>query len=292
MPELPEVETMCRGIAEIVGRRIAGFEVPECHYRPIRIQPAAEEIHRKLSGSRVTEVRRLGKRVVIVTATHHLVFEPRMTGLVLLTDPPDETHLRGALRFERGKPERLWFWDRRGLSTLHLLTPDELERKWGSDVLGPDPLTIDPRAFEGRFVGCRRPVKVALLDQARIAGVGNLYASEALHACGLHPELLCDQLHSDQWTHLHKALVEVLLTAIRYEGSTLGDGTYRNALNQDGSYQNEHRVYARDGEKCRTCGKGTIRRIVQAQRSTFFCEACQPLSRSRKRGSGKVSRRK
>jgi formamidopyrimidine-DNA glycosylase len=102
-----------------------------------------------------------------------------------------------------------------------------------------------------------------------------LYASEMLHRCGIHPAARCDRLHGDPWTRLHAALLAVLESAIEHEGSTLSDGTYRNALNQAGGYQNQHRVYDRAGESCPTCGRGTIQRIVQAQRSTFFCPACQ-----------------
>jgi formamidopyrimidine-DNA glycosylase len=114
-----------------------------------------------------------------------------------------------------------------------------------------------------------------LLDQKVVAGVGNLYASEILHRIGLDPRQGADSLTSSQWQMLHAAMLDILQTAIRYEGSTLGDGTYRNALNQDGSYQNHHQVYDREGELCLTCGRGTILRIVQAQRATFFCTECQ-----------------
>jgi formamidopyrimidine-DNA glycosylase len=124
---------------------------------------------------------------------------------------------------------------------------------------------------------------VALLDQRVVAGIGNLYASEILHQAGVHPQRRCDQLQGDEWTRLYMAMGEVLRTAIQYEGSTLSDGTYRNALNQTGGYQQHHRVYDRAGELCLTCGKFPIEQIRQAQRSTFFCRNCQPR---RPRGAG------
>lgn len=118
-------------------------------------------------------------------------------------------------------------------------------------------------------------MKVALLDQRAVAGIGNLYASEILHLAGVGPERPCRELKPKEWQAIAAAALEVLELAIRYEGSTLSDGTYRNALNKTGGYQNEHRVYAKAGEPCPRCTKGTIERIVQTQRSTFFCRRCQ-----------------
>jgi formamidopyrimidine-DNA glycosylase len=207
-----------------------------------------------------------------------------MTGLVCLTDPPDPGHVRLILKIRSAAganqragvaPERVYFWDRRGLGTIALWTSDELETHLGPDVLGTDALEIKAGELQERAGRSKRPIKVVLLDQKVVAGVGNLYASEILHRIGLDPRQGADSLTSSQWQMLHAAMLDILQTAIRYEGSTLGDGTYRNALNQDGSYQNHHQVYDREGELCLTCGRGTILRIVQAQRATFFCTECQ-----------------
>jgi formamidopyrimidine-DNA glycosylase len=119
-------------------------------------------------------------------------------------------------------------------------------------------------------------VKVALLDQKVVAGIGNLYASEILHLAQVHPGRRCDRVTRAQWAAIADATRAVLEDAIHYEGSTLGDGTYRNALNQEGGYQNHHRVYDRAGEECARCGpQSVVKRIVQAQRATFFCAVCQ-----------------
>src|SRR5690606_25522340 len=126
-----------------------------------------------------------------------------------------------------------------------------------------------------RLATSRRAIKVALLDQRALAGVGNIYASEALHAAGIHPERGCDGLRPAEWRRLAGALEDVRQAAIRYEGSTLGDGTYRNALSRENGYQMHHRVYAREGEPCRACA-GVITRTVLGQRTTFFCLGCQP----------------
>ena len=117
-------------------------------------------------------------------------------------------------------------------------------------------------------------IKVALLDQKAVAGIGNLYASELLYVAGIHPEKKCRLLSKTQWAAIIDATRSVLNQAIEHEGSTLSDGTYRNALNQAGSYQNHHRVYDRKGLACFHCGGEIIRR-VHAQRSTFFCKTCQ-----------------
>ena len=121
-----------------------------------------------------------------------------------------------------------------------------------------------------------RAIKVALLDQKALVGVGNLYASELLHRAGVHPARPCSRLTREQWQRIHAAMREVLAEAILHQGSTLRDGTYRIAREETGQFQFRLRVYQRHGEKCLQCGRGEIVRIVQAQRSTFFCPVCQP----------------
>jgi len=275
MPELPEVETMRRGIDPIVGSVVEGITVPKCKYRPIEILPAARTFRRRVIGRTITAIDRLGKRVLIrLNNAHIIVFEPRMTGLLLLADPPDRDHLRFAIHLS-GAISELWFWDRRGLGSVRCLSERQLAQRLGPEKVGPDALSISGSELKERLGTSRRAVKVALLDQRAVAGIGNLYASEILHLARIHPEKLCCRLSTRAWDAIETATHEVLSQAIRYEGSTLDDGTYRNALNQDGSYQNHHRVYNRQDQQCPRCHRKTIRRIVQAQRSTFFCSGCQ-----------------
>jgi formamidopyrimidine-DNA glycosylase len=133
-------------------------------------------------------------------------------------------------------------------------------------------------SFRTQLGGSKRAVKVALLDQRTVAGIGNLYASEILHVAGVHPARPCHKITRGQWQAIADATHAVLEAAIRFEGSTLGDGTYRNALNQEGGYQNHHRVYDKAGHPCPRCREGSqIVRIVQAQRSTYFCPGCQKM---------------
>jgi formamidopyrimidine-DNA glycosylase len=203
-----------------------------------------------------------------------------MTGLVLLADPPNQTHLRLCLELSGGEFDQLWYWDRRGLGSVRLLSPEEFDERLGPDRIGPDALSISADELRDRLRHSRREIKPALLDQRAVAGVGNLYASELLHLAGVHPQRRCDRLTRTQWQRIHECMLDVLNEAIRHEGSTLSDGTYRNALNEAGGYQNLHRVYARENDVCPTCAKATIRRIVQTQRATFFCPSCQRKQRS------------
>ncbi len=247
-------------------------------------------------GQGITAVRRLAKRIVLdLESGDSFVIEPRMTGLMLVSDPPDRGHLRFEWRlggrvagWQSGKGAKgsgrsagdalapsLWFWDRRGLGTVRLYSSEEMAAALGPAKLGPDALTITLDDWRERLARTKRAVKVALLDQKLVAGIGNLYASEILHLARIHPECPSERLKTAQLKRLHAATRTVLEAAILCEGSTLSDGTYRNALNQNGSYQNQHCVYDRAGELCPTCGKATIERIVQAQRSTFYCAKCQ-----------------
>lgn len=293
MPELPEVETMRRGIASIVGRTIVSVGRLPCARRPIGVTPALEH-WRRVVGRVITAVERVGKRVVVVLDSgDRMIFEPRMTGLVLLVDPPTTEHLRFCVDLSTARrPLQLLYWDRRGLGSVRLMTADEFQATFFTGKVGPDALAVSRADFPGRFAGSRQPIKVALLDQKRVAGVGNLYASELLFLAGVHPRTPCDQLSESQWEAIYQRMREVLETAIRYEGSTLSDGTYRTALNQSGGYQNHHRVYDRAALPCSTCGQ-PIERIVQAQRSTFFCSRCQPQPRRRatRKAAGKAPRK-
>lgn len=277
MPELPEVETMRRGLLPIVGSRIADVRAARCTKRPILIAPSAAAMRRRVVGRSIAGVDRVGKRVVVRLETdERIVFEPRMTGLVLLAAPPTSEHLRLRIELSGGDCEELLFWDRRGLGLVRLVTPDEFGKLYGAEKLGPDALSLSGDGLQTRLSASRREIKVALLDQRALAGVGNLYASEILHLARVHPRRRCDRLRKAEWQRIQAAVLEVLQMAIRYEGSTLGDGTYRNALNERGGYQNHHRVYDRAGEACRSCRQARVQRIVQAQRSTFFCADCQP----------------
>ena len=276
MPELPEVETMCRGIQGIVGRQIVNTARTPCRQKPILIAPRIDQFRRQVLGTTIREVARVGKRVVLwLDSEAAIVVEPRMTGLVLVTTPPSQAYLRWRIDLSGTDVNELYYWDRRGLGSVRLFSAARFFELFGPAKLGPDALVVTASSYRQRLNTSKRTIKVALLDQRVVAGIGNLYAAEILHVAGIHPERRCDLLKMKQWEKLADATHEVLEEAIRYEGSTLSDGTYRNALNKQGGYQNHHRVYARAGKTCPTCNEGEIVRVVQAQRATFFCPCCQ-----------------
>ena len=276
MPELPEVETMRRGILAIVGRRIGGLKSPRSTLCPIQISPALATFRRRIVGARVESVDRLGKRVIVnLDSGDHIVFEPRMSGLVTLNEAPGEKHIRLIFELE-GRPEtRLLFWNVRGLGTVYLLDDTELAERLGPDKLGPDALQLTGKTLRERLGKSSREVKVALLDQRAVAGIGNLYASEILHRARVHPRTACRDISLARWKRIADETLVVLSEAIEHQGSTLSDGTYRNADNEAGGYQLHHRVYQRAGERCRQCKRATVVKIVQAGRSTFLCPRCQ-----------------
>ncbi|HEX6962477.1 MAG TPA: DNA-formamidopyrimidine glycosylase family protein, partial [Lacipirellula sp.] len=238
MPELPEVETMRRGVEPAVGARIVAVERLPCPRKPIEITPGLAAFKRRVEGARIERTARAGKRVVLWTdCGDAIVFEPRMTGLLLLDESPDPMYARFRLRL-RGKPKQITYWDRRGLGLIRLLSSQQFDAFYGPEKLGPDALAMTAEVYRERLGRSTRAIKVALLDQRAVAGIGNLYASEILHLAGVHPGRACRRITRRQWNAIAAATIEVLTTAIRYEGSTLSDGTYRNALNNAGGYQN------------------------------------------------------
>ena len=316
MPELPEVETMRRGIAGAAGAVIAKITRPRSSLRPIAIEPQFREFCRRAAGRRIDRVGRLGKRLLLeLDSGSRIVLEPRMTGLVFLADPPDRKHLRLVIELDGPRavgpsraanagprrvgpasgypgyplvggglasagppgvgPQQILFWDQRGLGVVRLVSPAEFDAIYGPAKIGPDALEISVAELRRRMGRSRRAIKVALLDQKSLAGVGNLYASEILHRAGIHPARSCQRLQKAQWERLHAEMLQVLGEAIEHQGSTLRDGTYRIARDAPGNYQFSHRVYQRAGQSCLRCGDSLIVRIVQAQRSTFYCPACQ-----------------
>ena len=270
---------MRRGILGAVGSRVEDVSRLRSDYKPIAVSPQISSFRRRVKGAIIEDIGRVGKRVVIwLNSEDAIVIEPRMTGLVLIVDPPSEEHLRWRLKLAGGAIDEILYWDRRGLGSVRLLSREQFELKLGPGVIGPDALKVDVESLRKQLGRSQREIKPALLDQQAVSGIGNLYASEILHVAGIHPQRRCKAMNQRQWQALVSATQYVLEEAIRYEGSTLSDGTYRNALNRQGTYQNEHRVYNRADEECHNCWSSSIKRIVQAQRSTFYCPRCQTRS--------------
>ena len=196
MPELPEVETMVRGIRPYVeGRKLTALKRCRCNCKPISITPSFPTLTKRVKQKTILTVRRLAKRVVLdLSSGDSIVIEPRMTGLMLLNDPPDTEHLRLEWQFAgKRKFNSIWFWDRRGLGTIRLFSAEELAEHLGPSRLGPDALEITREQLKARCGTTRRPIKVALMDQKLTAGIGNLYASEILHLAHIDPAKPADR---------------------------------------------------------------------------------------------------
>jgi len=281
MPELPEVETIARGLAGLVGCRIEGVEVGPHDW--VRTPPPSARTH--LEGRRIAAVTRHGKRLRFrLEPDAELVVQLGMSGQI--TVPPrsapvaPHTHLR--LRLE-GRTDEIRFRDPRrfGGAWVHPAggrAEDALARhgRRGLGTLGPDALTVSLAEFR-RLLSRGRQIKALLLDQAIVSGVGNIYCDEALFEARVHPLRKASSIPPGRVRELHRALRRILRRAIRAGGSTLRD--YVDANGARGSFQTRHRVYGREGEPCPRCG-GRIVRIPIAGRSTHLCRRCQRAPRA------------
>ena len=269
MPELPEVETIARGLAAtIVGKTIAEVEV---RLRKMAVAPPAVDFERALRGEQIVAVGRRAKYAVIELASGRaLVTSLRMTGR-LVVQRPGETDYPGThlvLHYTDGT--RLSFADLRTFGRMRLVEPDEA---WDA-ALGIEPLSsgFTPQRFTGMLSGRTTPIKVLLLDQHRVAGIGNIYACEALWEAGIKPGKPAKSLTKPAILRLHRAIRDVLERATEMRGTSVDD--YVDAEGLKGGFQNALSVYGRLGEPCLRCG-APIQRTVIAQRGTWWCKKCQ-----------------
>jgi formamidopyrimidine-DNA glycosylase len=191
------------------------------------------------------------------------------------TDLPDESQKHVHARFAFADGTTLWYQDPRRFGVLKVVATEKAMRDPALEILGPDPIANPPdgAALETLARGAKVAVKNFLLDQRRIAGVGNIYASEILHRAGVDPRRRAGTLRREEWNAIARETTIVLEAAIARMGTTFS--MYRTLWNEPGSYADRLLVYDRAGEACRNCGT-SIRRIVQGQRSTYFCPTCQP----------------
>lgn len=269
MPELPEVETIARGLSHaIVGKTIESVEV---RLPKMAVAPAGLDFAASLAGEEITATGRRGKYVLIhLESGRTLVTSLRMTGR-LVAGPADAPEYKGThivLYFT--DETRLDFADLRTFGRMRLVEPGE---PWDIS-LGVEPLSsgFTPEGFIGMLIGRTTPVKALLLDQRRIAGIGNIYACEALWAAGIKPDRPAKALTKPAIRRLHHAIVDVLKRAIDMRGTSVDD--YVDAEGLRGGFQNVLAVYGRSGEACPRC-KGPIQRTVLAQRGTWWCRKCQ-----------------
>jgi formamidopyrimidine-DNA glycosylase len=272
LPELPEVETIRRQLAPALeGRRIVGVEVRD----PRWCEPAPPEaIEDALRGRTIEHAGRRGKYLILSLEDDvHLVMHLRMTGNLLLSDDgEDPPHLRVAIDLDDGR--RLLFVDVRRFGTGDVLLGGQALDEYFESRLGVEPLSADftAEALRALARGRKQPVKAFLLNQERIAGVGNIYADEALFRAKLHPLRPVGTLKRPQIEALREAVVEALELGIDSKGASIDD--YRHVDGARGSFQDRFLVYSREGEECVRCGS-TIVKLRAAGRGTYICPNCQ-----------------
>jgi len=285
MPELPEVETVARGLRQaILGRRILSVTLGKTDFID---DPAALEQH--LPGRQIEAVERYGKFMLLrlsavngqtpVTANGDaaaasLLVHLGMTGQIAPAPAgqPLEKHTHVCLLLDDGRELR--YTDARRFGRLAYLTKTLLAEEL--EGFGADPLEVSKDEFRNRVCGRRARIKALLLDQSVLRGVGNIYADESLWRARIHPARLGTKLNRKQAETLRRALQNILRKAIVMRGSSISD--FLDAAGEPGEYQRHHRAYGREGEKCYRC-KTVIRRAIVAGRSSYFCPRCQPSPR-------------
>jgi len=280
MPELPEVETVARGLREqIAGRRIVAVRLGKTDFID---DPAALE--RELPGARIATVTRHGKFLLVRLEPRNgddsrfcLLIHLGMTGQLAPRHPdfPVAAHTHAFFALDDGRELR--YTDVRRFGRLALVPEAALEELIGG--LGADPLEVTRAEFGSRLAGRRAMIKALLLDQRVLRGMGNIYADESLWRARLHPARHAARLKPQELTRLYRAIRDVLNAAIRLRGSSIAN--YIDAEGQPGRYQLRHRAYGREGKRCFRCGQ-TIRRMIVAGRSSYFCPRCQPAPRRRR----------
>jgi formamidopyrimidine-DNA glycosylase len=285
MPELPEVETVARGLREALpGRRILAVRLGKTDFID---DPSAMEL--RLPGSTVLQIRRLGKNLVVdlqsgdgVTESLSLLIHLGMTGQISILSPeaPVPKHTHVFLSLDDGRELR--YTDVRRFGRMAILSNDEQERELGG--LGLEPLEISLEEFRARIGSRKTQIKALLLNQSVMRGIGNIYADESLWRAKIHPRKMGSKLTAEELKRLHRAVQEILREAIRLRGSSISD--YVDSDGRKGEYQLRHRVYQRDGKKCSRCGS-VIRHAIVAGRSSHFCPRCQPAPRARLRAAAK-----
>jgi formamidopyrimidine-DNA glycosylase len=279
MPELPEVETVAQGLRRrALGRRIANVEVR--HAAVIAGSP--EEFISTLEGRKLAAVSRKGKAIAVElaaedgSAPRFLLVRLGMTGQLTVAphEAPIEPHTHVFITLDDGR-EELRFRDARRFGRLRSLTQAELEKVLGA--LGPDAQRVTAPQFRAAMRGRKGAIKSWLMNQNLVAGLGNIYADEALFEARIHPLSQPGRVSADKAHQLYKAVRKVLGRAVQLGGTTFSD--YLDIEGRPGAFLKKLRVYQHTGEPCRRCGQ-TIRRIVIAGRSSHFCARCQPRPRA------------
>lgn len=275
MPELPEVETYVRELApELAGRRVTDARV---YWKRTVALPSATEFEKSIAGARFSEFGRRGKYMLLgLDDGRTLIVHLRMTGNldVVPGDAVPGKHVHVTLALDDGRS--IHFQDTRKFGRMWLTDdPDSVLAHLGPEPLGSE---FTPDYLDARIAKRKASIKSLILDQGIVAGVGNIYADEALYRARIHPARTGGDLSPAEVAHLYAAVVEILARAIDRQGSSLGTSNLQNYSRpggQPGGYQEEHNVFRKTGEPCPRCGH-PIERIVIAQRGTHYCPVCQP----------------
>jgi formamidopyrimidine-DNA glycosylase len=281
MPELPEVETIARGLH----RKVADDTIESVWLgeKPEPLKSPANEIVEVLEGSRILQVRRVGKHIVFdleragkrrrKTFQHgQWIVHLGMTGRMQVTMPESELakHTHAVVKLASGREVR--FVDPRRFGRLAVVRMGSQQSATGFAASGDEPLESELQRFISLFRGRKTPIKSALLNQKLLSGVGNIYADESLFRAGIRPRRRAGSLTRQQLGKLHTAVQEVLREAIALGGSSVSD--YVDADGEEGFFQFQHKVYGREGGPCLVCGT-PIKRVVIAGRSSHYCPRCQ-----------------
>ena len=271
MPELPEVETVRRGLEKLIlGKKISTIDI---RY-PKMIKTDLDEFRRELPGQVIQKMGRRGKYLLFYLSDKVLISHLRMEGKYFYypDQVPERKHAHVLIHFEDGGT--LVYEDVRKFGTMELLAPELLEAYFISKKLGPEPTVkdFDLGSFKLALKKSKKPIKSHLLDQTLVAGLGNIYVDEVLWRAKVHPSRTSNSLTAQEARKVHDETINVLGQAVEKGGSTIR--TYTNAFGEDGTMQEFHQVYDKTGQACSRCG-AIIEKIQLGGRGTHFCPKCQ-----------------
>ncbi|MGT2910492.1 DNA-formamidopyrimidine glycosylase [Streptococcus cameli] len=271
MPELPEVETVRRGLERlVVGKKIVAAEVRV----PRMVSPEPEAFVLTVAGQTIQAIRRRGKYLIFELDECLMISHLRMEGKYLLFEDmvPDNKHFHALFQLDTG--ETLVYQDVRKFGTLELIAKSDEEAFFVQKKIGPEPTeqAFKLRPFETALLSSQKKIKPYLLEQSLVAGLGNIYVDEVLWAAKVHPERVASTLKKAQIKRLHDETIRILQLGIEKRGSTIR--TYRNALGEDGTMQDFLMVYGKTDQPCARCGRA-IQKIKVGGRGSHFCPRCQ-----------------
>ena len=271
MPELPEVETVRRGLEKLIlGKKISNINI---RY-PKMIKTDLPEFQKEMPGQVIQSMGRRGKYLLFYLSDKVLISHLRMEGKYFYypDQVPERKHAHILIHFEDGGT--LVYEDVRKFGTMELLAPELLEAYFVSKKLGPEPTEqdFDLEIFRGALKKSKKPIKSHLLDQTLVTGLGNIYVDEVLWRAKVHPSRTSNSLSTQEARKVHDEIIKVLGEAVEKGGSTIR--TYTNAFGEDGTMQEFHQVYDKTGQACSRCG-AIIEKIQLGGRGTHFCPKCQ-----------------